>query len=502
MSYATRVIKGAGIIFAFSIFSMLFGYLMRLVLARNLTVAEFGFFYSAFSLFTFFTMFKDVGMTKALVKHIPEFRIKGKYNSIKNAVISVLCLQFIISTIITILFIIFSGMISEHLFHDKSYSFIIILFALAFWPKPLNLVLAGLFQGFQKMTYYASIDFFRAFTVLLLSFVGFLFFNGLIVPTVVNVIVPILILIIFVPILIKKVFPEFSKESFYIDKPLINNLFKFGILNLLGTSLIWSIVGYIDVFMLTYYNGLEQVGLYNAALPTASLMSFFCLAIATTILPITSELWAKGNKKELIYGIKKVHIYSFALVTLISLVVFCFPDFILKILFGDDYVAGSNALRILSLGIIIAAIGRINMDTLLGIGKVKIVAIIALSTLVFNLIINFIFIGIMKLGIIGASISALLTFLMIFILSQLSLRHFADIQIPIIQWINTLIAGCIFVGIIYFLRKIFVLNPYLELILILFIASSVYILLLFIFKVISFNEIKNLVMNTLGKRKA
>ena len=84
MRYAEKLAKGSLIIFAFSITTAIIGYLLRVYLARNLTVAEFGLFYAVMALVSFFWLVKDLGVGTTLVKFIPEFLVKKKYSEIKS----------------------------------------------------------------------------------------------------------------------------------------------------------------------------------------------------------------------------------------------------------------------------------------------------------------------------------------------------------------------------------------------------------------------------------
>jgi len=491
-NYTKKVVKGAGIIFIFTLVALFFAYLMRVLLARNLSVEEYGLFYAVFSMFSFLILFRDLGLTRSLVKFIPEFKVKKQCNLIKDSIISIFSFQFVASAIITIILIIFSDFLAINYFHNAHASSVIRILALSFWLKPFILLCGGIFQGFQKMWQYASIDLTRSILVLILSFVGFNISKGVSVPSIATLITSILLLLIFIPLLLKVIPIEFFKKKFVIDKKLLKKLFGFGISTMAG-DINWFIIGGIDIFILTYFAGLEQVGLYNASLPTASLLSYFGVAIATALLPVTSELWTKKNKKRLADGISKLHKYSFAIVIPFALIMFCFPELILNLLFGKNYIIASTSLRILSLAFIFMTLSRVNLNTLLGIGKPKVNIKIAIITVIFNLILNLILIGLLGMGILGASISALLTALAMFLLSLIKLKKFAKIRIPIIMWLKNIVAGVIFVLVALFLKELLVLNPYIEAILVVIIACLVYLASLFAFKIISTQEFKNLI---------
>ena len=86
-SYTKSAVKGATIVLIISLIAAFFGYLVRFILARNLTVEEYGLFYSVFAFLGLFGMFRTFGFDKALIKLIPEFKHHKKYTEIKSSII-------------------------------------------------------------------------------------------------------------------------------------------------------------------------------------------------------------------------------------------------------------------------------------------------------------------------------------------------------------------------------------------------------------------------------
>ena len=82
MGYKEKAIKRAGIVFVISIIAAFIGYLIRMVLARELTPADYGLFFAAFTLFKFSGLFWKLGLDEALIKYIPDFQVKKKLEQI------------------------------------------------------------------------------------------------------------------------------------------------------------------------------------------------------------------------------------------------------------------------------------------------------------------------------------------------------------------------------------------------------------------------------------
>jgi len=116
-NYTKFAVRGATIVMIISILAAFLGYLVRLVLARNLNVEEFGLFYAVFAFLGFFGMFKTFGFDKALIKFIPEFRHQKNYGLIKSSIIYASFIQLITNSVIIIGVYLFSSYLSVKFFH-------------------------------------------------------------------------------------------------------------------------------------------------------------------------------------------------------------------------------------------------------------------------------------------------------------------------------------------------------------------------------------------------
>src|SRR3989338_66067 len=86
MTYTKLAVKGAATILVISLIAAFLGYIVRVILARNLTVEDFGLFYAIFGFLSLIGLFKSLGFDKALAKFIPEFL--GKKAKILHSKIS------------------------------------------------------------------------------------------------------------------------------------------------------------------------------------------------------------------------------------------------------------------------------------------------------------------------------------------------------------------------------------------------------------------------------
>tara|TARA_Y100000310_G_C20698261_1_gene827258 strand:+ start:3376 stop:4863 length:1488 start_codon:yes stop_codon:yes gene_type:complete len=489
MNYTKVAVKGAATVFIISIFSAFFAYLVRLLLARNLSIEEFGLFYSVFSFLGLLSTFKSLGIDKSLNKFISEFKTKDQFESIKSSILFAFFVQIITNTIIIFGIYFIAAYLSVNFFKNPNAVSLLKLMAIAFYIDSFVSVLKFTFQGYKKMKYFAGIDLIRMVLLLVIIFIGFQFNLGLNSPIIAYLITPLFLIGIFGYILIFKVFPNFLKISSKFNKNLVKKLSKYGIF-LMATQVGGIILGHTDILMLTYFSGLSQVALYSIALPLSKLFIYFPRAIGGIMIPLTSEMWAKDEKFKIIQGIQSLYKYSMIVIIPLVLVTISYSSFIIEILYGSQYVLAANTLKILVIGMIFAALLSINIKFFAGIGKPAITSLLIYVGAIFNLIVNIILIP--KIGIIGAAISTSISYIMMMMISMIKLKKYIEIKYPLLIWIKTIIASLIFFSIIAFLKINLTLNIWIESGLILFISGIIYIILLFLFKIINLVEIQTI----------
>ena len=488
-NYTKLAVKGTLTVFIFSIIAAFLGYLVRFTLARNLSVEEFGLFYAVFAFLSLLGLFKSVGFDKALVKFIPEFKQKGRNDFIKSSIIYSSTILLLTNTIIIIAVYLFSSYLSTHFFHSPKADIVLKFIAIAFFLDSFVLVIKFAFQGFKKMAYFSSIDLVRMLLVLVLVLIGFRLNYRLLSPLIAYIIIPFILIIIFGYILLKKVFPEFLKSKFILSKNPLKKIAKYSIF-VIATRVGGVVLGFTDTMMLTYFSGLVAVGLYSVALPTAKVLTYLAKAITGIFIPLTSDLWIKGEKELLKIGIEELYKYSIIILVPAVLILFSFADIIVNMFFGKNYLLAAIPLKILSIGMIFHILCSINGDFFSGIGHPQINSKIVYFAAIFNFIGNLVLIPLM--GVNGAAIATTGSFFTMMSYSTLKIRKFIDIKFPVRIWTKVIFIGSILVGLIIPLKNILTLNEWVETGIILIASGLCYIILLFALKVINTKELKKI----------
>lgn len=486
MTYTNRIVRGVGAIFLMSIFSNFIAYLTRIVLARNLSPYEYGLFYSVFTFVIFFLFFRDLGLGQAVIKHIPEFNIQKRYDSIKTIIFSALSFQFLSSLLLSVILFFSADFLSKYYFKAEVAS-VLLQFLILYILLSLSFTfLKDILQGFQNFKIFSLIEFLKN-SITLLIIVSFIVagFKNVFVPVFANILVCPILFFILLPFVIKT-FP-FFKYKITDFKPITKQMFSFG-LPVLATSIGGKVIGYIDTIILTYFVSLEQVGIYNVILPSALVVLHLGSAVSAVVFPTVSELWAKQDKKRISDGINLIHKYAFVLTIPAIFTAFTFSGLFISFFFGKEYISGALALQILLIGVLFYLVAGINHSILSGIGKPQIVTKIVLFSAFLNAAGNFILIP--KFGIEGAAVSTSLSYFVALFLSTHQITKLIGVNFPKITWFKLTFSGIIFVLIIACLKSVLNLNPWLELIISFGMAFLIYLALVYLIKVIDINEIK------------
>lgn len=488
-SYTKSVVKGVSVVISISLVSAILGYLVRILLARGLSVEDFGLFYAVFGFLTLVGFLKSLGFDKSLAKFIPEFLHQKRPDLIKSSMIYLTLIQIATNSVMIFFVYLFSDFLAQNYFHAAHASPILKLMAIAFFLDSFVLTLKFSFQGFRKMGYFAAIDSVRMLLILGIVFIGFQKGYGIVSPAIAYIITPIILIIIFGAIMAKYVFRGFFSARLVFDVPVLKKISRYSFFIILG-SVGTIIMGSIDIAMLTYFSGLAAVALFSVAYPTARLMVAFPEAVSKVLFPLTSELWVKKKKKLLEAGMKELYKYTFILIFPLGIMLFSFSDVIIRVFFGEDYIGADIALKILVAAMLFASINKICGNFFLGIGKPEITSRMVHTGAIFNFASNLITIPLF--GIIGAAASTALAYFIIMCMGFYKVRRFIDAGIPYWVWAKTIIAGMIFLVMIALLKKAVVMNVFLEIGIIAAISGICYIGMLFLFRIVTVNEVRSI----------
>lgn len=231
-----------------------------------------------------------------------------------------------------------------------------------------------------------------------------------------------------------------------------------------------------------------QYGILSGKIETLiSIPYAFNIAFATTLIPTIASLKAQNNlklaKKRIEFSIIATILIGLPISVLMSIL----AEPILMVIFPNAH-QGSELLKISAWNIIIVLLMQTVNGALQGLGKVKIPVIALLIGCILKFILNIMLIPIEKLGIKGAVISTIISQSITLIICMTSLKKELNTRKIYIKPIIATTIMSIIVYIAYTNMKI--TNNILKLTIPIIIGGICYIILLFILKIISKEEIK------------
>lgn len=397
-----QYLKKSAVVFFGTFIASFFGFIIQIILARNLSVEEYGFFSAQITFLNFLSPCIGLGLSAYWLKIYGEDRNKAKeWMSTSLKLIT-------FTSILVFICIIINAIVIKNL----PFWILLILVLYCFGQSVVELV-GSKFQtefNYNKFTIsQASPHFIRLVSISLLIFLNQSELVNFIIAYSVSGLV---ILIIFGP----------SLYRFLIQKP--NNhlrVEKKELLFLVSNTLPFWVAGFLYliyvqscILILTYFSGPEKTGYYSSAFVILSAIYLFPSVLYQKLLLPKLHNWAYHDKNKLLefyYIGNKLMLVSGVI---FGVVLYCISEFIILQLYGERYRETILVLQILCFAIpfkfISSSVGAFLSTR--GFMSIKIKVMIVVS--IFNVIMNFILISLFSLT--GAAIVTVLTEIMMMIL--------------------------------------------------------------------------------------
>ena len=483
------VAKGAGLVFGGLVFSKILTYFYRLIIARYYGPEDYGLISIVLSVITVLVTVLILGMDYGLVRYISEYRAKNDERRIKGTILTSFKISLPLSIATAILMWFFSPYLASAFAKDPAtLSSLTIIFRVFSFTLPFSVfyqLLLAACKGFQRIDYpvYSDNVFYSIVlvsSVSLFSLIG-LGIIGIAWSYALTVIASLLLIFYFFN---RHVFNLFAKMKTASEN---KTLLKYTTPLFIG-SIATIAIGSFDSIFLGFFKTAADVGVYNAALPTAKFILVFSSTFGALFLPIMVEYKAKSMIKEtrILYRTTTKWVFFFGLP--FALLMIFFSKNVLNVLFGADYLPATGALSILSLAFFIQAIS-LTSNLVLSIESTKYVMMSAIVAAIMNIILNAVLIP--SLGILGAAIATSLS--VIFTVTLQCLFAWKFTRINPFDWkacLKAFLAVIISMSLIVFLyRYSGIVSSAFTLIPLFLIFLAVYSLLIVAFRTLDKNDI-------------
>lgn len=457
--YARYMARGSVTIFFSFVLSGLAALLIRIFLARSLTPEEYGMVYAAFYFVSFFGFFREMGLTASLARYIPEFLVRKDYSSIRASIKFVLLLQVIMVGTVSLVLFFLSPYIASSFIGQPEATQILRYFTVWLFFSIFYSTLLSIFQGFRDISAHGLLTAGFEISILVLL-VPLLFLlnlraDGAALAYLLGTFALCVSFFFYLRLKYREIFSKPSAQLKTVARPLL--LFS---TPLAVGGIFLMLVSYVDTWAVTAFRGVEEVGYYQVAQPAARLLYYVAGSVVIPLFPLISELWTKKNEQLLSSVISSILRFSFLAMMPFVLVFIAFPEVIIRILFGEGYVAGAPVLQIFAVTALASLLYKIFSTTVAGIGKSKAIMVVAITVGTAALALNMILVPVW--GMKGAALSQFIAHTVGFIAYAVYSRRFIKFSMPVLPMVKTIIGSVLTLVVVWSLKTFLVLPLFVE----------------------------------------
>ena len=368
------------------VFSLLFGFVSSILIARGLGAENQGQFSFYVLIFGLSAAYGHFGLTTS----VSYFIKKTKYedNHIINTNLSVLLLLSIFYFIV-IFFL--KGVIFSNNY------ILLIIWTIYYISLLVSNYFMNIYMAHENVYIYNR--FLNLNTILKVTTISILYFTHNISVVSVSITYACLELLKFI-LMLRGLHLEYKFE---IHKNILKEELKYGIP--LYLSALFLYLNYrVDQVMVKSYNGEAALGVYALSVTLAELAK---MVPDSVVSAFTGKLYncEEEQKKRIVIQTIKLSFYMTVVISIIG--IFCKP--LIKILYGEEFIQAGLSMIILLIGIPFLTIGKVSSVYFYTNGKTKVHMRIAFSVLVVNLVLNFLLIP--KYGIYGAAFTSTVSYI-------------------------------------------------------------------------------------------
>lgn len=353
MKEARRLFSNSLIVFAGTITASIFSYLYNMLMGRMLGPRQYGEMTAIMSLLAVVGVGAGALVT-VVMRYSSELYHQKHYLALRKLTQVFTKFVFLASVILFLLGIIFSRQIQlffaiEHIL-PVIIAFVSLLFGLVIFIN------RGVLQGTQQFAAVSIIGVIEMFLRLCLA-VG-LVWLGLEINGAITAIVLATVVAYFLTTLPLKKILSLAEQTndtykFNFDK---KEILGYSMPTLLTTLFLVVSIN-LDIFLVKHYFPAEQAGTYAAVSTVAKIILYMTAPIIIVMFPIISELRTKQEKHYKTFLLSLV--FTLVSVLLILMVYRSAPSFVLKVLYGEQYVG--SALLLPQVGLMVVFYSLINL---------------------------------------------------------------------------------------------------------------------------------------------
>lgn len=481
------LVKTSVIVFIGILLSKILSYVYRIIIARHFGPEVYGLFSLALMVSGWFIAISALGFSEGLLRFIPIYRGRKQGAKIRYLFKFSLITLSITSILSGLLLFFLSDFISITFFHNTALSIYLKIFSLLVPATGICYSFLAAIRAHEEIGWYSFLYNIAQNIIKLAALCIFIVLGIDSNAVSLSYLAGIFGMLVLCYLVCRYKIPHIFKTH---DLPhnerrlVIREVMTYSI-PLLFFGIVSTIFYWIDSFSLGLYKSAIEVGLYNAAIPIAILLSVAPELFMQLFFPMITREYAR-KKIKLIEQLSKQVAKWILIVNLpIFAIMMVFPGALIHLLFGYEYLAAENALRILSMGTLVSSIFITSNQLISMLGKSKLVLMNIVIASVINLTLNSIFVPMKKIGFIensmglnGAALATLISLIVFNLLFVIEAHKYLKI-IPLRRkMINLFLIAAVSTALLFYLRIIVPSNNLLVLAGLFGIFMAVYIILI------------------------
>ncbi len=323
------------------IFSSIIGFATTIIIAKSFSAVESGFYFVSISIISVCLAFSSLGLNDLVLKLIANFYKNDELEKANGIFYKSSVWVLIASLIFTLILYFCSNSIASKMFHDETLTPTLKVFSFAIPFMALLIIQSNAIQGlgrvWQSMCLTGPIQ--NIFIILCLTVFGVTTSIGGAMAYIAGAIVSFLFGLF--------VWRKHLGVSQHINHG--NDIFLVSCFPMLAVQVLIQVNTHASSFLLGLFGSINEVGYFAVGLRVATLVGFVLLAVNRVVAPQFAQMFNVNKIDELQRLVSKASRLMIVSCLPGVCLMFFFPVFIMS-LFGEEFKAFSNVLRILAFG--------------------------------------------------------------------------------------------------------------------------------------------------------
>lgn len=275
------------------------GYLIKVMISRELSVEDIWLFYSILWLITIISAYNDLWLTEALQYYLPHYFIDKEFDKAKTIIIFTWLMQIISGLIISWLLYFWANRLAIHYFKTPDASLLLKYFSLYFIILNLFQVITSIFIAIQDVKRQQWIDAIRMRSIVILTFISvYRWILDTIIFAQRRLIWVCIALVVSRRWFKKKLLRLFHDYSLVWDRKLFQQqwIYGFRILIWVGAG---TLLGQINQQFALYFFWAQAAGYWTNYLSFYTIIGVITWPLISYLFPLLNELYKKGEEQKI-----------------------------------------------------------------------------------------------------------------------------------------------------------------------------------------------------------